>query len=102
MQYFSENYICGNIFDVKECYDWCLISVTFNYKFPKTEIVSSLPGINSSIIGVPSNFFACLMAFEKFSELFFIIDTPRLEPSLLGFITNFEAFFKKSGRSDQS
>ena len=47
------------------------------------------------MIGVPSNFFACLMAFEKFSELFFIIDTQRLEPSLLGFITNFEAFFKK-------
>ena len=34
------------------------------------------------------------MAFKKFSELFFIIDTPRLEPSLLGFITNFEVFLK--------
>ena len=42
MQYFSENYICGNIFDVTECYDWCLISGTFNYKFPKTEMIKSI------------------------------------------------------------
>ena len=71
-----------------------MILIGSQIKFPKIETVNSLPLINSSIIGTPSNFFACVNASSKASILLLIIETPILEPSLLGLITNFDSFLK--------
>jgi SAM-dependent methyltransferase len=42
IHYFDESYMCGDIFDVKEIYDWGLISGVFNYRFPKVEMLKSI------------------------------------------------------------